>query len=61
MAQTNINVKEKAGEFLNEEVKTVEDALSGARDIIAEWSMKISYPGAESEICLKKKQKYFLK
>jgi len=27
----------KAGEFVNEEVKTVEEALSGASDIIAEW------------------------
>ncbi len=27
----------KAEEFLNEEVKTTEDALQGARDIIAEW------------------------
>ncbi len=28
---------EKAGEFLNDQVETVEDALQGARDIIAEW------------------------
>ncbi len=27
----------RAGSFLNEEIETAEDALSGARDIIAEW------------------------
>jgi uncharacterized protein len=37
--QSNINVETKAASFLDPEkdVKTVEDALSGARDIIAEW------------------------
>lgn len=38
-AQTNIDIETKAAAFLDPEkdVKTVEDALSGARDIIAEW------------------------
>ncbi len=31
------NAEERAGEFLNDEVKSAEDALQGARDIIAEW------------------------
>ena len=30
------NVDEKAQEFINEEVSTVEDAIKGAQDIIAE-------------------------
>jgi len=37
MAQNNFNVNERAAGFLNDEVKSVEEALSGARDIIAEW------------------------
>jgi uncharacterized protein len=37
MKQTGQNPLEKAGEFLNENVTTVEEALSGASDIIAEW------------------------
>ena len=36
LAQTNENIKEKAKEYLNEEVLTVEDAINGAKDIIAE-------------------------
>ena len=31
------DVSSMAGRFLNEEVKSEEDALQGARDIIAEW------------------------
>jgi protein Tex len=37
MKQQEIDISEKAGEFLNEKVENIEDALSGARDIIAEW------------------------
>lgn len=37
MSMENINLSEQAGKFLNEEVLNVEDALAGARDIIAEW------------------------
>lgn len=37
MKQQEYNVESKASQFLNEEVETVEDALQGARDIIAEW------------------------
>lgn len=37
MKQENINVNEEALKYLNEEVLTSEDALAGARDIIAEW------------------------
>ena len=37
MTQENINVNEEAVKYLNEEVLTSEDALAGARDIIAEW------------------------
>lgn len=38
-AQEDINLSEEAGKYLNKEkgVETEEDALSGARDIIAEW------------------------
>jgi len=32
-----MNIQEKAESFLNDEVLSIEDALSGARDIIAEW------------------------
>lgn len=35
--QTENNVEGRAARFLNEEVLSVEDALQGARDIIAEW------------------------
>jgi protein Tex len=34
---TSDNVEEKANEFLSEEVTTTEEAISGAKDIIAEW------------------------
>jgi uncharacterized protein len=39
MTQQNINITEKAKTFINNEkgITSVEDALSGARDIIAEW------------------------
>lgn len=37
MAQEDINVNEAALKYLNEEVKSAEDAIAGARDIIAEW------------------------
>ena len=37
MSQQNINVIDEALKFLNDEVKSTEDALAGARDIIAEW------------------------
>ncbi len=35
--QQNGNVEAKASKFLNDEVKSEEDALKGAKDIIAEW------------------------
>ena len=37
MKQKELMLQDKAEKFLNEEVKTVEDAFQGARDIIAEW------------------------
>lgn len=37
MSQQSGSVSSKASEFINEEVKDEEDALEGARDIIAEW------------------------
>lgn len=39
MTQQNINITEKAKTFINNEkgITSVEDALSGAREIIAEW------------------------
>jgi uncharacterized protein len=37
MKQQELNIESKATQFLNDEVETVEDALQGARDIIAEW------------------------
>ncbi|MBK7447389.1 MAG: RNA-binding transcriptional accessory protein [Ignavibacteria bacterium] len=37
MTQENINVNEEAVKYLNVEVLTPEDAIAGARDIIAEW------------------------
>ncbi len=37
MKQTEQNPMHKAEEFLNENVATVEEAISGASDIIAEW------------------------
>ncbi|MET0465863.1 MAG: Tex family protein [Chitinophagaceae bacterium] len=35
--QENMNVEEEAAKFINEQVKDKEEALQGARDIIAEW------------------------
>lgn len=35
--QGNLNVEEEAAKFITEQVKDKEDALQGARDIIAEW------------------------
>ena len=37
MDQFERDIVSKAAQFLNEEVKNVEEALQGARDIIAEW------------------------
>ena len=37
MKQVERDIEFRANSYLNEEVETVEDALSGARDIIAEW------------------------
>ena len=37
MKQQEMDVDKAASGFLNEEVESVEDALQGARDIIAEW------------------------
>lgn len=34
---TDLDVKSKASEFINDAITTVEEALQGARDIIAEW------------------------
>ena len=37
MKQQELNLNSKAEQFINDEVSTIEDALQGARDIIAEW------------------------
>ncbi len=37
MKQKELNIEGKAEQFLNDEVESIEDALQGARDIIAEW------------------------
>lgn len=37
MKQQELNLENRAQQFVNDEVPTVEDALQGARDIIAEW------------------------
>ncbi len=37
MKQQNINLDDAAQKFITDEVPTIEDALAGARDIIAEW------------------------
>ncbi len=37
MKQQEANIEGKAEKFLNDKVNTVEEALQGARDIIAEW------------------------
>ncbi len=43
MTQQNISINSEAEKFINDEVLNIEDALAGARDIIAEW---ISEDGA---------------
>lgn len=45
MSQKHSDIEEKAAEFINEEkeVNSVEDALAGARDIIAEWMNEHKY------------------
>ena len=37
MKQQELNLDNRAQQFINDEVPTIEDALQGARDIIAEW------------------------
>jgi uncharacterized protein len=37
MSQQNISINNEAEKFITDEVASVEDALAGARDIIAEW------------------------
>ncbi|MFP4059443.1 MAG: Tex family protein [Bacteroidales bacterium] len=37
MNQKELDIEKRAAEFLNDEVTSVEEALQGARDIIAEW------------------------
>lgn len=37
MAQNNANIEQNASRFLSEEVATADDAIQGAKDIIAEW------------------------
>lgn len=37
MGQFEWDIHKKAKSFINEQVETVDDALSGARDIVAEW------------------------
>ncbi len=37
MAQTEYNIEGRAAEFVKADVKSIEEALQGARDIIAEW------------------------
>lgn len=37
MSQLNVNIIEEASKYLNDEVQSIEDALAGARDIVAEW------------------------
>ncbi|MFO7655998.1 MAG: Tex family protein [Bacteroidales bacterium] len=37
MNQKEMDIEARAAEYLNEQVETIEDALQGARDIIAEW------------------------
>ena len=37
MEQQELNPEHKAEEFLNDKVKTVEEAITGAKDIVAEW------------------------
>lgn len=35
--QENVNIEEEAAKYINEQVKDKEEALQGARDIMAEW------------------------
>ncbi len=37
MKQKEVKIFEKAEEFINEDIQTVDEALQGARDIVAEW------------------------
>lgn len=37
MKQQELNIERRAEEFINDEVQSIDDALQGARDIIAEW------------------------
>ncbi len=37
------DIENKAGSFLNDEILTIEDAISGAKDIIAEWISEDQY------------------
>ncbi len=37
MAQREASIERRAEQFINDQVATAEDALSGARDIVAEW------------------------
>ena len=37
MAQQEASIERRAEQFINDQVATAEDALSGARDIVAEW------------------------
>ena len=37
MKQQELNIENRAQQFINDDVPTIEDALQGARDIIAEW------------------------
>ncbi|MCK5170486.1 MAG: RNA-binding transcriptional accessory protein, partial [Bacteroidales bacterium] len=37
MKQQELNIFSKAEQFINDEVPSVDDALQGARDIVAEW------------------------
>jgi protein Tex len=42
MGQFEWDIEKRAKSFVNEDVKTIEDALAGARDIIAEWASENS-------------------
>lgn len=44
MLQRENNLEAKVGSFVKGDVKTIEDALKGARDIIAEQVMKTNAP-----------------
>ncbi len=37
MGQFELHIEKKAAQFINDEVLTADDALAGARDIVAEW------------------------